>query len=244
MRPEIHTSHLPNLSIGGSSSATTRIIPETQQLSESIRIPGSDARLVYRSTSAKGSHATIDVRLTPSQIPSSLAKVHLVVRVAGNVFRRSFESDPDLTFTYSWDKKNVYNQKVYGLVEAGISVGYAYSGCQSPIWVSRSANLRGFDVDVSDIGGWNLDIHHHFNSEQGTRMRGFFLYSPLFSPGPFLPRPIELLLSRETKTCPHGKLLPQCVWILLLPPSIRGQSPVCKRTLRGRSRDLDPPCLV
>ena len=58
------------------------------------------------------------------------------------------------------------------MVEAIVSVGYEYRrgascGADRPIWVTKTVELRGFDVDISDIGGWNLDIHHHYNSDQG-----------------------------------------------------------------------------
>jgi hypothetical protein len=66
----------------------------------------------------------IFLRLTPSPVPSSLHRVHLVVRVSGRVFRKTFEADSSLSFIYAWDKRNVYNQKVYGVVEARVSVGY------------------------------------------------------------------------------------------------------------------------
>lgn len=29
------------------------------------------------------------------------------------------------------------------------------------------AVLQGFDVDISDIGGWSLDVHHHYNFHEG-----------------------------------------------------------------------------
>jgi hypothetical protein len=44
--------------------------------------------------------------------------------VSGVVFKKSFEADPGLKFTFAWDKRNVYNQKVYGVVDAEVSVGY------------------------------------------------------------------------------------------------------------------------
>lgn len=30
------------------------------------------------------------------------------------------------------------------------------------------AVLQGFDVDISDIGGWSLDVHHHYNFHEGN----------------------------------------------------------------------------
>ena len=53
------------------------------------------------------------IRLTPGgAFPESLQRVHLDVRVSGRTFRRTFEADADLAYTFAWDKRNVYNQKV------------------------------------------------------------------------------------------------------------------------------------
>lgn len=176
LKPLVLSSYIPNLSVGSRADETqagTRMLAETRDLEERIQIPGSRVHLVYRSSSAPGAHATLDIQLTPEKIPESLIRVFLVIRISGRVFRETFEADPDLTFTYAWDKRNVYNQKVYGVVGAKVSVGYFYQKCQFPIWTSQTTRLRGFDVDISDIAkGWNLDTHHHYNSEQGLFQKG------------------------------------------------------------------------
>lgn len=35
------------------------------------------------------------------------------------------------------------------------------------MWEVQTAVLQGFDVDISDIGGWSLDVHHHYNFHEG-----------------------------------------------------------------------------
>ncbi|KAG5682598.1 hypothetical protein PVAND_011941 [Polypedilum vanderplanki] len=37
------------------------------------------------------------------------------------------------------------------------------STCDEIIWETQTAKLQGFDVDISDIGSWSLNIHHHYN---------------------------------------------------------------------------------
>lgn len=92
-------------------------------------------------------------------------------QVAGTVFRKTFEADPNLEFTFGWDKRNVYNQKVFGTVAAQVAVGYHYesSNCsKEPIWETMMTRMKGFDVPISDIGGgWNLEIHHFYNAHEG-----------------------------------------------------------------------------
>ena len=89
----------------------------------------SDLHLVYRSSSARSASATIDMILTPQKVPKTLKHVHLIVRVAGRVFENKLEPDPLLEHTFAWDKTNIYNQKVYGIVDAEVSVGYEYTDC-------------------------------------------------------------------------------------------------------------------
>ena len=57
--------------------------------------------------------------------------------------------------------------QVYGMAQAHISVGYEYSDCVGIVWDKRVLPIPGFRMDISDIGGWNLDIHHMYNFHEG-----------------------------------------------------------------------------
>jgi len=87
-------------------------------LQESLSIPGSDIYLVYRSSQTSGYMSTIVIRLTPDEVPEELVIVHLRIIVEGLVFERLFEADPNLRYRFTWDRRNAYNQKVYGIVTA------------------------------------------------------------------------------------------------------------------------------
>ena len=54
------------------------------------------------------------------------------------------------------------------MAQAKISVGYEHSTCPNIVWETQTATLQGFDVDISDVGGWSLDIHHHYNFHEGN----------------------------------------------------------------------------
>ena len=158
--PSISSAHTPTNPPGG-------IIPELNIARESIEIPGSNIHLMYRSSSSVGAMSTLNIRLTPKIIPRSLYQIHLIIKVSGLLTRKTFEADKNLYYTFSWNRQNAYSQKVYGFVEADISVGYHYENCDQPIWITRKSRMKGFDVDISYIGGWNLNIHHHYNHFQG-----------------------------------------------------------------------------
>ena len=89
-----------------------------QVLQESLRIPGTDVYLVHRSSEAAGYMSTIMILLTGKWIPPDLATVRLRILVEGLVYERVFEADRELKYRFAWDRRNAYNQKVYGLVKA------------------------------------------------------------------------------------------------------------------------------
>ena len=164
IRPIILSSYIPTL-MSAHSKMKAGLITEITEVQETIQIPAtSDLHMVYRSRNAQ---STIDMVLTSSEIPYSLLHIHVIVRVSGNVFQTKLEPDTNLKHTFGWDKRNIYNQKVYGIVDAEVSVGYEYEGCPHILWSAQMVRIKGFDVDISNLGGWNLNIHHHYNPYQG-----------------------------------------------------------------------------
>ena len=85
-------------------------------LQESISIPGTEVNLVYHSSETPGFRSVILIQMTPRDMPTALAQVHLRVSVEGILFEMTFEADPELKYTYAWDRRNAYKQKVYGIV--------------------------------------------------------------------------------------------------------------------------------
>ena len=89
-----------------------------QVLRESLPVPGTSVRLVYASSSAPGYMSALALLLTPDTVPRSLVSVRLRVVVEGVLFERDFEAEPSLKYCYAWDRRDAYNQKVYGIVVA------------------------------------------------------------------------------------------------------------------------------
>nr|CAD7259172.1 unnamed protein product [Timema shepardi] len=170
LRPVIMSTWMPEKV--GAMPGRCLVLAETQILQESIQIPGSSLHLMYQSSQAPGYLSTVLMRLTHSTVPTTLTHVHVRVEIEGSVHTRAYEADPHLTHTFAWNKRNVYKQKVYGVAQAKISVGYQYSSCPSILWETQTAVLQGFDVDISDVGGWSLDIHHHYNFHEGVLQNG------------------------------------------------------------------------
>ncbi|KAH0999481.1 hypothetical protein HUJ04_001365 [Dendroctonus ponderosae] len=133
---------------------------------------GSNLNILYQSSQTLGYLTTIQMKLTDDKIPSTLTHVHVRVEIEGCLYVKTYEADPNLFHTFAWNKRNIYKQKVYGIAAAKVSIGYQHESCHDLVWTTQTAEIKGFDVDISDIGGWGLDIHHHYNFHEGILQKG------------------------------------------------------------------------
>lgn len=156
----------------GACPDRSAILAESQVIQESIQIPGTGLNLVYHSSRAAGYLSTIKLQLTPETIPSTLSLIHLRITIEGVLFERVFEADPGIKFTYAWNRLNIYRQRVYGVTTAIVKVGYQYSDCKDIIWDVQTTKLNGHDMTISEVGGWNLDVHHRYNFHEGILQKG------------------------------------------------------------------------
>ncbi|KAJ9578404.1 hypothetical protein L9F63_005377, partial [Diploptera punctata] len=156
----------------GACPDKSAILAESQVVQESLQIPGTGLNLVYHSSRAAGYLSTIQLQLTPEAIPASLKLIHLRITIEGILFEKTFEADPVIKFTYAWNRLNVYRQRVYGVTTAMVKVGYEYSDCKDIIWDVQTTKLSGHDMSISEVGGWNLDIHHRYNFHEGILQKG------------------------------------------------------------------------
>ncbi|XP_046809051.1 teneurin-m isoform X2 [Lucilia cuprina] len=156
----------------GACPDRSAILAESQVIQESLQIPGTGLNLVYHSSRAAGYLSTIKLQLTPESIPTTLHLIHLRITIEGILFERIFEADPGIKFTYAWNRLNIYRQRVYGVTTAVVKVGYQYTDCKDIIWDIQTTKLSGHDMSISEVGGWNLDIHHRYNFHEGILQKG------------------------------------------------------------------------
>ncbi|XP_058392653.1 teneurin-1 isoform X5 [Diceros bicornis minor] len=163
----------PLTSFGGSCPERGTIVPELQVVQEEIPIPSSFVRLSYLSSRTPGYKTLLRILLTHSTIPMGMIKVHLTVAVEGRLTQKWFPAAINLVYTFAWNKTDIYGQKVWGLAEALVSVGYEYETCPDFIlWEKRTVILQGFEMDASNLGGWSLNKHHILNPQSGIIHKG------------------------------------------------------------------------
>uniref|UniRef100_A0A8C8RBK7 Teneurin-1 n=1 Tax=Pelusios castaneus TaxID=367368 RepID=A0A8C8RBK7_9SAUR len=163
----------PLTTFGGSCPERGTVIPELQVVQEEIPIPSSFVKLSYLSSRTPGYKTLLRIILTHATIPPGMTKVHLTVAVEGRLVQKWFPAATNLVYTFAWNKTDIYGQKVSGLAEAMVSVGYEYETCHDFIlWEKRTAILQGFEMDASNLGGWSINKHHILNPQSGIVHKG------------------------------------------------------------------------
>uniref|UniRef100_A0A6I8SWH5 Teneurin-1 n=1 Tax=Xenopus tropicalis TaxID=8364 RepID=A0A6I8SWH5_XENTR len=149
------------------------VIPELQVAQEEIPIPSNFLKINYLSSRALGYKSLVYIILTHATIPVGLSKVHLTVAVEGRLVQKWFPAAINLVYTFAWNKTDIYGQKVLGLAEALVSVGYEYESCTDfVLWEKRTVTLQGFEMDASNLGGWSFNKHHILNPQNGILHKG------------------------------------------------------------------------
>ncbi|KAH9590628.1 Teneurin-2 [Schistosoma haematobium] len=139
-----------------------------------IPIKDTQLRLIYRSDRTSGYKPGISIHLLASNRapPLNLKEIHLVIDIAGQRHVKLLEPEPGLLNTFYWNKTDGYNRSVYGLAEAKVSVGYAYTNCPRIFWEYRVVQLPGSELISSDLANWNLNILHTYAVSHGIIYRG------------------------------------------------------------------------
>ncbi|XP_026796322.3 teneurin-1 isoform X2 [Pangasianodon hypophthalmus] len=149
------------------------VIPELQAVQEEITIPDSFMKLSYLSTRAAGYQSLLRVILSHTSIPPDLSKLHVSAVVEGRKYQKWYPAAPGLVYVLPWNKTDIYDQEVYGLTKASVSVGYEYESCPDFIlWERRTTLIQGFEMMGSSLGGWTLDKHHILNVQSGVLHKG------------------------------------------------------------------------
>lgn len=194
------------------------ILKESGMVQQSISLPGSSnydsnnsgtnesVSLIYISSRANEFMSTINLQILPenSFVPQDLKLVHLKIIIEGNLFEQLLEPQANLSFTYAWNRRNVYKQKSFGLSTASVSIGYEYFDCKHVIWTTKHVQLAGHDLSISDIGNqWNLNIHHRYNYRDSILQRGDGLNFNLKTDRPKIIQPIMGDGYQRQAICPY-----------------------------------------
>ena len=138
---------------------------------ESLSLEPFQAGLVHSAGRQTGYTASLDIVLL-HHLPPSLMTVHTKIIVEGKQFEDVYEAETDLKVTFKWDGFNVYGMKHYGQSFVTVHVGYKYKLCHQIQWQTLKTTVHGHIPLATDVGGWNLDLHHVYNARDGIVYKG------------------------------------------------------------------------
>jgi RHS repeat-associated protein len=101
---------------------------QSQVFRDAIPIAGTPFALHYSSERVPGREfgRSVEIVLTPEEVPESLAGVILIVEVVGRKFRFTYPPVPNQTTTFVWDGLDVHGRPVIGQVLLEGRVGFVY----------------------------------------------------------------------------------------------------------------------
>ncbi len=161
---------------------------QNQTLGEGLPVAGTPFSLHYQSDRAPGRAAaySVDISLSGSNVPASLTRIDLEVRVAGRLFTQAFPPTPNQRTTVTWDGLDVYGRRVQGQSPATVRIGYVYNGVyqqtsrfgywgngipitgsmarqEVALWRSDTILIGGWGAPGQGLGGWTLSAHHAYD---------------------------------------------------------------------------------
>jgi hypothetical protein len=147
----------------GTPTASHQLIVDAHALFATLPIT-TGIHLVYSSVRAKAFASVIWMRLVDAHAHADLRRVRVRTCVEGVVDDVMLAAEPNLTYTFVWQRRNVYSQKVYGLTTANVRIEYYYASCTRAVVVQRTVDIDGHrTAGDTDFGGWSLNVHHHLN---------------------------------------------------------------------------------
>jgi RHS repeat-associated protein len=121
----------PNGPVGGTGAASDGgFSPVNQTSHQSLPIVGTPFSLNYLSSRVPGYSAsrTIEMRVTGSSLPEPLKEVVVQTEVAGSKHTEHLTPSPNLSYSFTWDRKDAYGRTVQGQQDGVVRVGYTYEG--------------------------------------------------------------------------------------------------------------------
>jgi RHS repeat-associated protein len=131
--------------------AGSRIGCLSQTLGEGVQLIGTPYRLRYSSGRAPGNKAnnSVVIGLSGDTVPDSLKRIELELEIAGRQIRKTFPAQPNQTYTFTWDGKDVYGHEIQGEQLATARIDFVYGAVYYP----QTASFENAFARVQRVSG-------------------------------------------------------------------------------------------
>ena len=202
LQPQPSTTAAPSPNDGcsfGAATGNSVVNCYARTLTEALPIAGTPFALEYDSARHSPTQYTTTIRLSGATVPSSLKRIELSAGIAGRQTKLSFLAQPNLSYDFTWDGRDVYGRPVPGARELVGEIDYIYDAVYalppndgSVTWaivtaaaISRSParqeyryaqsfsiRLGSFPSDNSGFGDWTLSAQKSYDGGGRTLYDG------------------------------------------------------------------------
>jgi RHS repeat-associated protein len=127
---------------------------QNQVLGESLDVSGAPYSLHYDSYGVQGRKAdrSVTIPVSGNTVPGTLDGILLEIWVAGKSVSQRFPAQPNQSYTYTWDGKDVYGRTVTG--ERGLR--YKVCNLYRPVPASSAGSRRTVSVRSFLLPSWDM----------------------------------------------------------------------------------------
>jgi|GEM_PF-3469134 len=117
----------------------------------SDRVPGRQAAYT-RTIPVSGSHVAAD-----------LDRIEIEIDIAGQHFIKTFPPEPNQSYTFTWDGKDINGRLLSGKQPITIRTNYIYPQPEHNQRKEGTTTLGTWNAIGQGLGGWTLSVHHAYD---------------------------------------------------------------------------------
>ncbi|MEG4423745.1 MULTISPECIES: RHS repeat-associated core domain-containing protein [unclassified Microcoleus] len=138
---------------------------QNQILGAVVGINGTPFSLNYSSDRVPGRQAayTRTIPVSGFYVAAELERIEIEIDVAGQHFIKTFPPEPNQTYTFTWNGKDIEGRLLSGKQPVKIRTTYIYLNPEHNQRKEGTSTLGTWNAIAQGLGAWTLNIHHAYD---------------------------------------------------------------------------------
>jgi RHS repeat-associated protein len=138
---------------------------QNQILGAAVGINGTPFSLNYSSDRTPGRQAayTRTIPVSGKHVAADLERIEIEIDIAGQHFIKTFPPEPNQTYTFIWDGKDIAGCLLSGKQPVTIRTTYIYPNPEHNQRKEGTTTLGTWNAIAQGLGAWTLNVHHAYD---------------------------------------------------------------------------------
>ncbi|MEG4809313.1 RHS repeat-associated core domain-containing protein [Microcoleus sp. F8-D3] len=138
---------------------------QNQILGAAVGINGTPFSLNYSSDRTAGRQAayTRTIPISGKHVAADLERIEIEIDIAGQHFIKTFPPEPNQTYTFIWDGKDIAGRLLSGKQLITIRTTYIYPNPEHNQRKEGTTTLGTWNAIAQGLGAWTLNVHHAYD---------------------------------------------------------------------------------